>query len=186
MIDIQNSITKLLYKNFPTHKILAEYNEEGIQGPAFYVSVRPLITEGRLKHKNRLINVDVMYFSKNETHKENLEMISPLEDLFHLILRVEDRRLYIENLSIREADSVLTCSFTLDYNIGLVPNSSVQIPGTGDTVMDPETGEPIVIPGTEEREDIIIDESDKDLGYIDGNIEYMEELHAKDLEGNDI
>ena len=168
MIDIQNSITKLLYKNFPTHKILAEYNEEGIQGPAFYVSVRPLITEGRLKHKNRLINVDVMYFSKNETHKENLEMISPLEDLFHLILRVEDRRLYIENLSIRETDSVLTCSFTLDYNIGLVPNSSVQIPGT------------------EEREDIIIDESDKDLGYIDGNIEYMEELHAKDLEGNDI
>lgn len=141
LLDIQNSITSRLKTKFPKYKILAEYNEEDIEGPAFYVSVRPLTTTGLMRHKNRLINVDVMYFSEKQTHTENLEIMDDLEDLFYLVLAVEDRKLYIEDLNIRELDYVLVCEFTLDFNTESVTKYDPYIYGEYDYNVDAKQGD---------------------------------------------
>ena len=120
VIDIQNSITKQLKDKFPLHQIRVEDNKKDIETPAFYVSVRPILTTGSRQYKNKLVNVNIMYLSKNKTHAENIVMSEELEDLFHLTLNVRDRSLYIEDLSMSELDKVLNLGFTLDYNVGAV------------------------------------------------------------------
>lgn len=118
VIDIQNHITKKLKDEFPSYEIRVEDNKEVISTPAFYVSVRPLLTTGVMKYKNKLVNVNIQYLSKKNTHQENLIMSEILEDLFNLTLQVYDRNLYIKDLSISELDKVLNLGFTLDYNVG--------------------------------------------------------------------
>lgn len=164
VVDIQNSITRRLKDKFPSHTVYVEDNKEEMEKPCFNVDVRPLLTTGHMKHKNKLVNIDITYLSKNETKSENLIMSEQLEDLFYLVLRVYKRKLYIKDLSIREIDTILICSFTLDYNV--------------------TRGDLIYIEGEDgnKSEGKI---PDGDLGYTDGNIEYMKELYLKDREGND-
>lgn len=116
LIDIQNHITKRLKNRFPDYEIRVEDNLKDVKTPAFYVSVRPILTTGAMSYKNKVVNVNISYISKNRTHRENIIMSEELEDIFNLILRVKERKLYIKNLSISELDTVLTLSFTLDYN----------------------------------------------------------------------
>lgn len=164
VIDIQNHITSRLDESFLDHEVYVDDNREKMQTPCFNVSVRPLLTTGHIKHKNKLVNVDITYLSKNETKAENLEMSEELEDLFYLILRVYKRKLYIKDLSIREVDTTLVCSFTLDYNVRSSDLVRVEIDGS-------------------DGSDIVID---TDLGYTEGNIEYMKNLYTIDNEGNDL
>lgn len=119
VLDIQNHITKLLKQSFPDYQIRVEDNKQDVSTPAFHVSVRPLLTVGRMKNKNKLVNVNIYYLSKNKTHRENLIMSEQLDDMFHLTLKVYDRELYIQDLTISEVDTTLNVGFTLDYHIGV-------------------------------------------------------------------
>lgn len=119
VLDIQNHITKLLKQSFPDYQIRVEDNKQDVSAPAFHVSVRPLLTVGRMKNKNKLVNVNIYYLSKNKTHRENLIMSEQLDDMFHLTLKVYDRELYIQDLTISEVDTTLNVGFTLDYHIGV-------------------------------------------------------------------
>lgn len=119
VLDIQNHITKLLKQSFPDYQIRVEDNKQDVSTPAFHVSVRPLLTVGRMKNKNKLVNVNIYYLSKNKTHRENLIMSELLDDMFHLTLKVYDRELYIQDLTISEVDTTLNVGFTLDYHIGV-------------------------------------------------------------------
>lgn len=170
VIDIQNHITKRLKDKFPAYQVYVDDNREKMKTPCFSVSVRPLLTTGYIKHKNKLVNVDITYLSKNETKSENLAMSEELEDLFYLVLKVYDRKLYIEDLSIREVDTVLICSFTLDYNVKR--GDLIHIDGVGGD----ENGS-----GNKNEGKV----PDGDLGYTEGNIKYMKNLKLKDKEGND-
>lgn len=115
-IDIQNHITKRLKDNFPSCTVYTEGNQTDPKVPAFYVSIRPILTTGAMKYKNRVVNVNIMYLSEKGLNKERLIMIDKLEDVFHLILTVKKRTLQIESLSISELDGVLNLGFTLDYS----------------------------------------------------------------------
>lgn len=116
LTDIQNHLVKRLKDRFPAHTVYREENRTNPKVPAFYVDVRPLETTGRQRYNNKLVNVSIQYLSTKQTKRENLEMMEELESLFYLALKVYDRRLAIERLSIVEVDGVLTVNFTLDYN----------------------------------------------------------------------
>lgn len=154
LIDIQNAITLRLKNKFPEYIIYVEENKKEIETPSFFVEVRPLLTDQFTKYKNKLINIDIMYFSKDENKRENLIMSELLEELFYLILRVKERRLHIKNINIKEVKDILHCSFSLDFNTDVNIKYNPEI--------------------------------DRDLGYIEGSIKNMEQLHLKDSEGNDV
>ena len=148
LIDIQNAITLRLKNKFPEYIIYVEENKKEIETPSFFVEVRPLLTDQFTKYKNKLINIDIMYFSKDENKRENLIMSELLEELFYLILRVKERRLHIKNINIKEVKDILHCSFSLDFNTDVNIKYNPEI--------------------------------DRDLGYIEGSIKNMEQLHLKD------
>ena len=154
LIDIQNAITLRLKNKFPEYIIYVEENKKEIETPSFFVEVRPLLTDQFTKYKKKLINIDIMYFSKDENKRENLIMSELLEELFYLILRVKERRLHIKNINIKEVKDILHCSFSLDFNTDVNIKYNPEI--------------------------------DRDLGYIEGSIKNMEQLHLKDSEGNDV
>ncbi|WP_455796188.1 phage tail terminator family protein [Clostridium butyricum] len=114
LIDIQNAITQLLHKNFPTYKIVLDQQCE-VTKPTFFVSVRKLDTGNYRVYKEKLINVTITYVNQEYNHVENNGVNDMLDDLFGLTLQIGDRFLRIDNLSFNEADALI-CSFSLKFN----------------------------------------------------------------------
>lgn len=114
LIEIQKSISRKLNSKFNDHFIYGEEVKQGLKRPAFFINIIPVSTENFPVYKDKLINIDIMYFSKNETYVENLNMISELESLFKT-LKIQDRALTIESLNFRIVDDILHCSFSLDF-----------------------------------------------------------------------
>lgn len=114
-IDIQNWICKKLYENFTDAEIVVERNDEEIIKNSFYVSLRPLRSNNFSNViQNKLVNVDIYYFNKSNTHLENLEMTDKLETIFKSV-KVNKDVFTISDITSKEVEGVLIVSFTLDY-----------------------------------------------------------------------
>lgn len=113
LVDIQNSITKLLHDNFPDYKINLKQMCDVVK-PTFFVSVRKINTDNALFYKDKLINVTITYANKEVDHLENNIINDKLDDLFTCTLQVDNDYLTINNLDFSEPD-VLICSFTLKF-----------------------------------------------------------------------
>ncbi|MHC1683420.1 MAG: DUF6838 family protein [Clostridiaceae bacterium] len=162
-VDIKSSITKKLYDTF-NYKVLDEEIKQGLdkKRPCFFVQLIPLKTTNFAMCRNRLINVDITFFSANKTNEENLLMQDDLEKLFNLNLKVLDRVLLIEDLNFRTVDTDLHCIFTLDYLEG-VETVSVVLDGTNSTII------------TKQEESRL-----KDLGYTE--FETMQNLEIERID----
>lgn len=114
IIDIQNSITKILHSNFLTYKIVLEQQCDVIK-PTFFVNVKKLSSTNFLNYKEKLVNVTITYVNKEYNHIENNEINDKLDNLFKLKLQVGDRYLNIFNLNFNEPDALI-CSFNLKFN----------------------------------------------------------------------
>jgi len=114
--DIRDKITQTLHDAFG-YTVYTEVVETGLQRPCFFVQLITLQTTNLTYYKNRLINVDITFFSLNKTIEENLDVQDTLEALFDLSICVLDRSLKITNLIFNtvSVDNTLHCIFTLDY-----------------------------------------------------------------------
>lgn len=113
LIDIQNSITRLLHASFPDYKIETKQQCDVIK-PTFFVSIRKINTDNALFYKDKLVNVTITYVNKEVDHLENNIINDQLDDLFGCTLRVGNNSLVVNNLDFSEPD-VLICSFTLKF-----------------------------------------------------------------------
>lgn len=114
LIDIQNSITKTLHKNFDGFKIVLEQQKD-VTAPTFFVNVRKLNVSNQLAYKEKLVNVTITYVNKEYNHVECNEISDLLEDVFGVTLQINDRYLVVDNLTFSEPDA-LVCNFTLNFN----------------------------------------------------------------------
>lgn len=137
LLDIQKSISRKLNNKFSDHYIYTEEIKQGKKLPSFFINIMPISTDNFVTYKDKLINIDIMYFSKDETNSENLDMINLLEDLFNMTLKVEDREITISSLSFKIVDNVLHCIFSLDFtdsDVDLIaintPSGTINIPNS--------------------------------------------------------
>lgn len=114
LIDIQNTITKLLHKNFPTYKIVLDQQCD-VTKPTFFVSVRKLNTENYRVHKEVLVSVTITYVNTEYNHVENNMVNDALDDLLGVTLQIGDRFVRVDNLAFSEPDALI-CSFNLRFN----------------------------------------------------------------------
>lgn len=146
----------MLYVQFGNeYYIYTEEVKKEIKRPSFFIDVMPVLTENYVDYKDKLINIDIMYFPKNETNEENLSMIDNLEQLFKSVLQVKSETIPIKALNFKVVDDILHCSFTLDFA---------------------DYEKPIEI--NTENEPIYVMPSDIDeaLDYKEDNIEVMQEI----------
>lgn len=157
LMDIQKAISRKLDSKFTTHYIYVEEVKEGLKRPSFFINIMPVSTDNFITYKEKLANIDIMYFSKNETNNENLEMINLLESLFNTPLKIQDREITIRSLNFKVIDNILHCNFSLDFN-----NSNlVEIKTKVGFAYLPEH------------------EISEELGYTKDNIEVMQELESE-------
>lgn len=123
--DIQNYIASVLKNNFKEHTIYLE-EVKNLKKPAFFIDLRPISITNYMQYKNKLVNIDIIFLGTKGTHLENLQTQEKLEDIFSLVLEIKDRKLAIENLSTKEVDGVLHCSFTLDYNTEIIKEENCE------------------------------------------------------------
>ena len=114
LVDIQDTITKILHDNFPTYKIVLNQQCDVVK-PTFFVNIRKINTDNALFHKDKTVNVTITYVNKEYNHVENNEINDKLDDLFKLTLKVDNNYLRIDNLNFSEPDALI-CTFTLEFN----------------------------------------------------------------------
>ena len=113
LVDIQDTITKLLHDNFPTYKIVLNQQCDVVK-PTFFVSIRKINTDNALFYKDKTVNVTITYVNKEYNHVENNDINDKLDDLFTCTLQVSNDYLTINNLDFSEPDALI-CSFTLNF-----------------------------------------------------------------------
>lgn len=160
LVNIQNAIGDKLGSKF-NYRIYMEEVKKGKETPSFFVNIIPVNTDNFVAYKQKLINIDIMFFSLNETVSENLAMIDSLESLLSTTLTVLDRNLTIKSLDFKVVDNILHCNFSLDF----ADNNEVV------TITKPN-GETIDIP---------VSEIDESKGYTPEEITTMQELEIKEV-----
>jgi hypothetical protein len=158
LIDIQNSIGKKLDSKFSDYYIYTEDVKNGKKTPSFFINTMPVITDNFISYKEKLINIDIMYFSENETNEENLNMTNMLEDLFRNYLELKDRIITILSLNFRVIDNILHCNFSLNFK---------------------DAGEMILINTQIGQVYIQEHEINEKLGYTQDTITTMQELESE-------
>jgi hypothetical protein len=66
-------------------------------------------------HQNKLVKIDIRYFSKSETMGENLETLERLQEIFQPLLIVKDRKFTIQESKVSMVDKVLDFSFQIQF-----------------------------------------------------------------------
>jgi hypothetical protein len=161
LTNILESISNKLGDKFNDVSIYTEEVKKGLKKPSFFIAINPVNTDNLITYKEKVVNIDISFFSLNETNGENLEMINLLENLLSTTLAVLDRKFTIDNLNFNVVDKTLHCNFSIDF----ADNNEFI------TITTPN-GETVNIP---------MNEVDSELGYTPDTITTMQELEIEEV-----
>lgn len=83
--------------------------------PAFFIQIIPISNDTGIIMQERVITVNIHYFSKEKTDIDNLKMIDKLNNLFINCIKVDDRTLTIYDKREELEDNVLQYKFDLRF-----------------------------------------------------------------------
>ncbi|TCO78023.1 phage tail terminator family protein [Marinisporobacter balticus] len=116
LLEIKKSVLGKLKEHFPTYQAYEDIQAQGFDRPAFFIQVLPISTTMEDKyHQSKLIKIDIRYFSKSETMEENLKIVEKLQQIFHTVLLVQDRKFTIQESKVNMIDKVLDFSFQVYF-----------------------------------------------------------------------
>lgn len=95
--------------------IIANEIRSGFEKPAFFISLIPISNDTGINMQERVITVNIHYFSKGKIDIDNLKMIDKLNDLFINQIKVGDRTLTIYEKREELEDNVLQYKFDLRF-----------------------------------------------------------------------
>lgn len=154
-VDIKKSVIDVLKLNVGTVKVVANEEMSGFKPPAFFVQIMPINDTPYRDYEEKLLTVNIHYFSAEKTDLANLKMLDQLNMAFFNVLKIGDRTITLKNKRHQIIDNVLQFKFDLEF-LNDVDEEEVN----SQWVMRTE-----------------IDES---LGYTEGVIELMQELEIKE------
>lgn len=83
--------------------------------PAFFVQIMPISNTTGIDMQERIITINIYYFSKEKTDIDNLKMIDKLNNLFINQIKVGDRTLTLYEKREELEDNVLQYKFDLRF-----------------------------------------------------------------------
>lgn len=83
--------------------------------PAFFIQIIPISNDTGINMQERVITVNIHYFSKEKTDIDNLKMIDKLNNLFINCIKVGDRSLTLYEKREELEDNVLQYKFDLRF-----------------------------------------------------------------------
>lgn len=154
-VDIKRSIIDVLKLKVGTVKVVANEEMSGFKPPVFFVQMIPINDTPYRDYEEKLLTVNIHYFSAEKTDLANLKMLDQLNLAFFNALKVGDRVLTLQNKRHQISDNVLQFKFDLQFSNDL-------------------DGEDV------NNDWVTMTEIDESLGYSDGTIELMQELEIKE------
>lgn len=83
--------------------------------PAFFIQIMPISNDTGVNIQERVITVNIHYFSKEKTDIDNLRIIDKLNNLFINNIKVDDRILTLYDKREELEDNVLQYKFDLKF-----------------------------------------------------------------------
>ena len=121
LVSLKKSIVdKLRVLNI---KIIANEVKSGFEKPAFFISLMPISNDTGIDMQERVITVNIHYFSKEKTDIDNLKMIDNLNNLFINCIEVEDRVLTLYGKREELENNVLQYKFDLRFTESIKTSS---------------------------------------------------------------
>ena len=154
-VDIKKSIVDVLKLRAITVKVVANEELSGFNPPAFFIQLMPISDTPYLDYEEKLLTVNIHYFSAEKTNLANLKMLDQLNQAFFNTLRIGGRVITLGEKNPQIIDNVLQFKFNLDF--------------TNDVDVAEVNGEWVMV--------FKLDET---LGYTEDTVELMQELEIKE------
>ncbi|HZK53573.1 MAG TPA: hypothetical protein VFC84_05220 [Desulfosporosinus sp.] len=154
-IDIKKSVIDVLKLKNSSVNVVATEELSGFDKPAFFVQMMPISDTSSIDHEEKLLSINIHYFSSEKTDLANLKMIDQLNKAFFNTLKIGNRVITLSNKRHQIADNVLQFKFDLEFL-----NDLDAIEVNGQWLMPTEL--------------------DEDLGYTEEEIRLMQELELKE------
>lgn len=113
LISIKKAIVDKLKKI--DGKVIANDIRSGFDKPAFFVQIMPIANDSYGDYQERIITVNIHYFSDDKTDLDNLKMDDKLNTLFVTTLKVDDNVLVLYEKRSELDDNILQFKFDLRF-----------------------------------------------------------------------
>ncbi|MDQ7096935.1 hypothetical protein REC12_25395 [Desulfosporosinus sp. PR] len=154
-VDVKRSIIDVLKRKAGTVKVVANEEMSGFKPPAFFVQIMPINDTPYRDYEEKLLTVNIHYFSAEKTDLANLKMLDQLNLAFFNVLKIGDRVITLQNKRHQISDNVLQFKFDLEF------------------LNDLEAEEI-------NNNWVMMTEIDESLGYSEGTVELMQELEIEE------
>lgn len=109
------TVNLVLKNNFPQVNRLENSVRSGFNKPAFFVQLLPITEDAYNNYAEKLVIVNIHYFSDKKTDIDILSMLDGLNSVFVNSIAINDRTLTIGEKRYTVDDNVLQFKFTLDF-----------------------------------------------------------------------
>ncbi|SHH14688.1 phage tail terminator family protein [Desulfosporosinus lacus] len=154
-VDIKRSVIDVLKTKVSTIKTVATEELNGFKPPAFFVQLMPISDTPSIDYEEKLLTVNIHYFSEEKTDLANLKMLDQLNTAFFNVLKIGDRVITLKSKRHQLIDNVLQFKFELEF---LTDIDVVEV----------------------NDEWLMSTELDDSLGYSEETVELMQELDLKE------
>jgi len=154
-VDIKKAVSDVLKAKASSVRVTPTEELSGFSKPAFFVQLIPVGDTAFIDYEEKLLTINVHYFSAEKTDTANLIMLDQLNKVFFNTVKIGDRVITLKSKRHVIADNVLQFKFELEFS-----NDVDVVEVNGEWVMTTKL--------------------DETLGYTEESVELMQEL---ELEG---
>jgi hypothetical protein len=154
-VDIKKSVSDVLKAKARAVTIVPTEELSGFSKPAFFVQLMPIGDTAFIDYEEKILSINIHYFSSEKTDIANLKMLDQLNRFFFNTLKIGDRVITLNSKRHQITDNVLQFKFELEFSNDV---DVVEVNG----------------------EWVIATKLDETLGYTEETIELMQELELKE------
>lgn len=155
-VDIKKAVIDQLKAKINTIDVLAQEELSGFKPPAFFVQLIPINDTPLAESEEKLLTVDIHYFSSEKTDLANIKMLDQLNSVFFNIIKIGDRVITLQRKRHLITDNVLQFKFDLDFTNDV---DAVEING----------------------EWVMVTRIDESLGYTADAVQQVQDLTVKEV-----
>ncbi|KLU66755.1 hypothetical protein DEAC_c14230 [Desulfosporosinus acididurans] len=155
-VDIKKAVIDQMNAKVKNISVLANEELSGFKPPAFFVQIIPVTDTPYLDYEEKLLTVNIHYFSAEKTDLANLKMLDQLNLTFFNLIRIGERTITLQHKRHQIIDNVLQFKFDLEF---LNDVDVVQING----------------------EWVLITRLDDSLGYTEDTVQLVQDIEIKEV-----
>jgi len=132
-VDIKKSVIDVLEAKASTVQVVANEELSGFKPPAFFVKMMPIGDAAFIDYAEKLLTINIHYFSAEKTDLANLKMLDQLNQAFFNTLKIGGRVITLKSKRHQIVDNVLQFKFDLDFTTDTDPIYDEELGYTAET-----------------------------------------------------